>query len=159
METTIKETYYRAFKDLVTQKIMEKEYEWVVRLYKEIKDRLLALVRFESELYKEMDRELDPGHLEQMLVHEVLDMTDLCRITDYLFGLCLSLGSPARDAHVKQERDRILADVRSDGITSLAVITPDLILSCNKTIDDIYVDLEGLTTNMKNTEENTNILS
>ena len=58
----IRENFEKAFFDLLKQKVAEDppDYEWLVRLYTEIRDKLCKLVKRDSTMWKDMQEKLDP---------------------------------------------------------------------------------------------------
>ena len=61
----------------------------------------------------------------------------------YTFGLCLELGSPARDCDTKVMRDEVISLAQTPEGT-FANIVPLYIKNINKCIDLIYEDIHKL---------------
>ena len=67
MEDKIKETYQRAFFDLLEERVSDKEpaYDWIVKLYDEIKNKLIRILSKDSRLRKNIDDSMDIKLFEQ----------------------------------------------------------------------------------------------
>ena len=71
METTMK----KAFFDLLEQKVASNppDYEWLTRLYTEIKDKLIKLLKPTSKLRKHIEEQMDPEFFQpRILILNVL---------------------------------------------------------------------------------------
>ena len=57
----VKETYKKAFFDLLEQRVAATppDFEWLTRLYEEIKSKLTSLLRKGSELRNEIEESMD----------------------------------------------------------------------------------------------------
>jgi hypothetical protein len=140
----IKTTFHKAFFDLLEQKVSEEppDYEWITRLYAEIKEKLLVLLAKDSPLAKEIDEKLDVALFKQMIEHNVFDSNDFYNLICYVFELILKLGAPARDNEVLERKSKVL-----EGKT-FATIVPLFIKHVNEAIDLIYEDLHAIKKNL-----------
>lgn len=144
MEKQIKETYKKAFRDLLHERVKQEppDYEWITRLYSEIKERLIKLLRKESKLYKEIDEKLDVQLFNQMISHNAFSGSDFYSLIQYVFDTCIRLGSPQRDNDTKNKKQEVL-DVMNNGGT-FADIVVIFIENANNCIDSIYEDIANL---------------
>jgi hypothetical protein len=83
----------KAFFDLLEQKVGEDppDFVWITKLYKEIKERLLKLLRQDHPLAKEIDEKLDVELFQQMIENNAFSGNDLYNLICYVFDLCLKL--------------------------------------------------------------------
>ena len=65
----VKETYKRAFFDLLEQKVAADppDYEWLVRLYTEVRDKLTKILKTGSALRVEIEEAMDIELFDQMI--------------------------------------------------------------------------------------------
>jgi len=141
----IRDNFEKAFFDLLKQKVAEDppDYEWLVRLYTEIRDKLCKLVKRDSSMWKDMQEKLDPDFFKQLITNKVFDGKSMYGLICYTFGLCLELGSPARDCDTKVMRDEVISLAQTPEGT-FANIVPLYIKNINKCIDLIYEDIHKL---------------
>ena len=94
METTMK----RAFFDLLEQKVAENppDYEWLTRLYKEIRDKLTRLLKPTSKTRKHIEEQMDPDFFHQLISHNVFEPKSFYALI-FLYLNNVTLGSPGRD--------------------------------------------------------------
>ena len=152
MEKQIKETYYKAFLNLLEEKTASNppDYEWITKLYTEIKERLQNLLRSNHPLALEIDEKLDPSLFKQMIENNAFSGTDFYNLICYVFELCLKLGSPARDEEVNRRKTLVLETLQGGGDGgTFAKLVPLFILNANESIDLIYEDLEIFRQNKK----------
>jgi hypothetical protein len=155
MEKQIKETYYKAFLNLLEEKTAASppDYEWITRLYIEIKQRLKNLLKSNHPLALEMDEKLDSQLFKQMIENNAFSGTDFYNLICYVFELCLKLGSPARDEEVQRKKEIILKQMQAGG--TFAKIVPLFILYANESIDLIYEDLGTLNDSLNDSSSQT----
>ena len=115
-------------------------FDYIVDLYKEIKKRILDIT-FNKNKKKEIDEKLDIVIFRQMIENDTFNIFDFINIIDYTFYICLSLGSPQRDHHVKSLKQEVLNSINNIGVYyAIAVYFHNI----NQCIDFIYQDLENL---------------
>jgi len=155
MEDQIKNMYYDTYFKLIGSKLSENppDYDWLVTLFSEIKDRLIGIINMTSKnsiLLAELEESLDVPLFKQMIVNNAYSLDDFTKLTNYLFGLCLKLGSPMRDKTVKEKQNKILDKIKEAQQTAstvagaFAMVVPEFIKNINLTIDMIYYDLYAL---------------
>jgi len=142
MEEQIKKTYFKAFCNLLEEKIDSEtpDYDWVVRLYAEIKKKLVTLSpkRLQNDIEERLDIEL----FEQMLRNKAFVPEDFYKLVTYVFDLCLQLQSPERDEYTKQKKVDTLQFLQSGA--SFGKIVPIFIINANECLDYIIEDIKNL---------------
>jgi len=120
----IKDNFEKAFFDLLKQKVADDppDYDWLVRLYTEIRDKLCRLVKKDATMWKDMQEKLDPDFFKQLITNKVFDGKSMYGLICYTFGLCLAQTSEG----------------------TFANIVPLYIKNINKCIDLIYEDIHKL---------------
>ena len=88
----MKKGYHRAFFDLLKENVAETPpaYDWITRLYGEIKKRLLALLRAGSDLSQEIESKLDEKLFDQMIRNDAFEGKDMWGLTEYVFAKILA---------------------------------------------------------------------
>lgn len=117
----IKDNFYKAFFDKIkeTVKSDKPDYEWILLLYIEIKNKLLSLTKKGGKTYKQIDESFDSELFYQMIINDVFDVNSMVKLINNTYSWIEKLQSPARDKELKESK-------------------------VNKYIDYIYEDLEKL---------------
>ena len=146
----VKETYKRAFFDLLEQKVgaTPPDYEWLTRLYGEIRAKLIALLREGSQLRIEIEESLDCVFFKQLISHDVFSPENFYALIRYVFEKCKQLGSPARDAETDAKLKEIV-DFVDSGEATFATLVPLFIKNANECLDTIYEDVQALSDKFK----------
>tara|TARA_Y100000591_G_scaffold104788_1_gene89034 strand:- start:670 stop:1182 length:513 start_codon:yes stop_codon:yes gene_type:complete len=141
VETTMK----RAFFDLLEQKVAENppDYEWLTRLYKEIRDKLTRLLKPTSKTRKHIEEQMDPDFFHQLISHNVFEPKSFYALICFVFEQCKALGSPGRDEEVDEKLKELL-DHYNSGKATFATMVPMFIKNANFCIDNIYLDIQNL---------------
>jgi len=145
----VKETYKRAFFDLLEAKVGDTDYEWLTRLYGEIKTKLTTLLRQNSQLCREIEECMDCELFHQMIRHDAFNPEDFYKLIRYVFEKCKQLGSPARDSETDAKLQEIV-DFVDSGEATFATLVPLFIKSANECLDMIYEDIKALKERIKN---------
>ena len=106
----VRETYKRAFFDLLEEKVGANppDYEWLTRLYGEIRTKLISLLREGSQLRVEIEESMDCDFFKQLISHNVFSPENFYTLIRYVFEKCKQLGSPARDAETDAKLKEIV---------------------------------------------------
>ena len=141
----VKETYKRAFFDLLEEKVGNNppDYGWLTRLYGEIKTKLTTLLRQNSQLRIEIEECMDCELFHQMISHDAFNPEDFYKLIRYVFEKCKQLGSPARDSKTDAELQQIV-DFVDSGEATFATLVPLFIKNANECLDVIYDDIKAL---------------
>ena len=146
----VKETYKRAFFDLLEEKVgaSPPDYEWLTRLYGEIRSKLIALLREGSQLRVEIEETMDCDFFKQLISNNVFSPENFYATIRYVFAKCKQLGSPGRDAETDAKLQEIVGFVDS-GEATFATLVPLFIKNANECLDTIYEDVQSLSERFK----------
>jgi hypothetical protein len=141
METTMK----KAFFDLLEQKVasIPPDYEWLTRLYTEIKDKLIKLLKPTSKLRKHIEEQMDPEFFHQLISNNVFEYKSFNALICFVFEQCKALGSSGRDKETDEKLQELL-DHYNSGNATFATLVPMFIKNANYCIDNIYLDIQNL---------------
>jgi len=143
----VRETYKRAFFDLLEEKVSANppDFEWLTRLYGEIRTKLISLLRVGSPLRVEIEESMDCDFFKQLISNNVFSPEDFYTLIRYVFEKCKQLGSPARDAKLKE-----IIDFVDSGDATFATLVPMFIKNANECLDTVYEDIKALSERFKN---------
>jgi len=146
----VKETYKRAFFDLLEEKVgaSPPDYEWLTRLYGEIRSKLIALLREGSQLRVEIEETMDCDFFNQLISNNVFSPENFYATIRYVFAKCKQLGSPGRDAETDAKLQEIV-DFVDSGEATFATLVPLFIKNANECLDTIYEDVQSLSERFK----------
>ena len=146
----VKDTYKRAFFDLLEQKVATNppDYEWLTRLYGEIRTKLISLLREGSQLRNEIEESMDCDFFKQLISHNVFSPENFYALIRYVFEKCKQLGSPARDTETDAKLQEIV-DFVDSGDATFATLVPLFIKNANECLDTIYEDVQALSERFK----------
>ena len=141
----IKETYTKAFFDLLAQSVAEEppDYDWITSLYVEIRTRLLALLRSGTTLHRQIMESMDAELFNQMIRHEAFDGKELYNLICFVFDKCLQLCAPARDQETEEKKVETLTALTKEDST-FATVVPIFVRNANYCLDRIDDDIAEL---------------
>ena len=145
IENQIRDTYFKAFYDSIDKTVNSKspDYDWIVRLYLDIRDRLLRYIKKDSPTYKQIDDQFDSKLFEQMITNDVFDQESMVRLVNNTFDWISKLQAPARDPSTKEAKQRVFAS-KPENIVST------FIKEVNQCLDLMDTDFENLFSEKKN---------
>lgn len=110
LENQIKEMYEKSFYDIIDETISsdKPDCEWIIKLYSEIKGRLIKFIKPQSKVYKQIDTEFDVEFFRHMLENNVFDNNSLLKLVNLTFYWIKFLGAPARDKLVDDAKLKVL---------------------------------------------------
>ena len=110
IDNQIKEMYQKAFYDIIDETIASSnpDYEWITKLYTEIKYRLIRYVKISSPTYKLIDEQFDISLFKQMIENDVFNFDSLFKLINTTFYWIENLQSPIRDEFTKKAKERVL---------------------------------------------------
>ena len=151
LTTQVRETYKRAFFDLLQEKVAANppDFEWLTRLYGEIRTKLISLLREGSQLRLEIEESMDCDFFKQLISNNVFSPEDFYTLIRYVFEKCKQLGSPARDAETDAKLKEII-DFVDSGDATFATLVPMFIKNANECLDTVYEYIKALTERFKN---------
>lgn len=148
LNNQIKETYFNAFFDLLEEKVRQEppDYDWIVKLYKEIRYKLTFFLKKGSSFRKETEEGMDVELFDQMLRNNAIGGVEFYNLVNFVFDRTLKLGSAARDNDVKSKRDEIFECMRTGGL--FCTLVPLFIKNANICVDWIHEDLKNVKKNL-----------
>lgn len=140
--------FKKAFFDLLEVKVRQEppDYDWIARLYGEIRTRLASILKSGSMVRNEIEISMDVELFRQMIENKAFGGTELYNLITLVFELCKKLGSPARDNETDKKKFQILGLMKNNG--TFAQIVPMFIKNANECIDNIYKDLQVVKENV-----------
>ena len=147
----VEETMKKAFFDLLEQKVASNppDYDWLTRLYTEIRDKLTKLLKPTSKLRKHIEEQMDPEFFHQLISNNVFEPKSFYALICFVFEQCKALGSPGRDKETDEKLQEIL-DHFNSGNATFATLVPMFIKNANYCIDNIYLDIQNLQKQISN---------
>jgi len=141
--------FKKAFFDLLEEKVRQEppDYDWITRLYGEIRTRLASILRGGSMVRKEIEESMDVVLFRQMIENKAFGGGELYNLINLVFEWCKKLGSPARDNEVDKFKFQVLGLMKNNG--TFAQVVPLFIKNANECIDNIYKDLRQVKENME----------
>ena len=141
----VEQTMKRAFFDLLEQKVASDppDYDWLTRLYTEIRDKLIKLLKPSSKLRKHIEEQMEPEFFHQLISNNVFEPKSFYALICFVFKQCKTLGSPARDNETDEKLQELL-DHYNSGNATFATLVPLFIKNANYCIDNIYLDIQNL---------------
>jgi len=138
IEKQIKEMYEKAFYDVIDETINSKnpDYEWIVNLYKEIKNRLIGYVSKDSKNYELIDSQFDIQLFKQMIENDVFNMESLEKLVNTTFYWVEKLQAPQRDSETREAKQRVFSTQKDKMVSTF-------IKEVNKCIDTLDKDLNN----------------
>ena len=141
MEQQLRDQFQRAFDALLEEKIANKEFEWVVRLYVEIRDRLCAFVPRRTDLHTDLKEHMDEVIFQQMLENDAYQSTDLVQLINYLFNWMHRLQAPIRDTSTEAKKQALFVLLAKE-TTTFGNFVPVFIKTIHALIEEIQSDIQ-----------------
>lgn len=111
IEDQIKNNMNQAFFDIIDENINSKtpDYEWITKLYQEIKFCLLSFLPNKKGLvYNQIDSEFDVDLFRQMIENDVFNHESMLKLINNTFSWILKLEAPSRDNDTIAAKKRVL---------------------------------------------------
>ena len=136
IEKQIKDTYEKAFYDIIDETVNsdKPDYDWIVKLYIEIKNRLLKYVKKQSKVYEQINDNFDIKIFRQLIENDVFNQNAMLQLIEKTFYWINKLQSPARDESTNESKNKILS-------SSPEKIVSTFIREVNKCLDYIDEDM------------------
>ena len=149
IENAYKETWSALLRDKVKEN--PPDFDWIVRLYNEIKYKLTYFLKKNSPMRNSIEESLDIELFDQMIRHGAFQGPEFYNLVNYIFDTSLKLGSPARDNDVKNLRNEILTALSNKA--TFAELVPLFFTNANTAIDWVHKDLFEIKGNLKKAVE------
>ena len=93
----ISEIYKNAYYDLIYEGLSETppNYEMIIDILGEIKERLMKMLKVGSPLHCEIDEKIDLNFIRQMITNDAFSQSDFLELVCYILKKCKQLGTPA----------------------------------------------------------------
>ena len=106
IENTFKEVFYKMIDETVSSE--KPDYDWIVKLYTEIRDRLVSYLKKDSKTYNQVMEDFDIPLFEQMIKNDVFDSMSMLKLVNNTFDWIMRLQAPVRDEYTKEAKKRVL---------------------------------------------------
>ena len=105
MDQQIKDTFYRAFYDQIKNTVNsdKPDYDWLVKLYTEIRDRLMNYIK-NPKISKEIHDSFDIELFRQMITNNVFDSSSMTKLVETTFYWIKYLEAPYRDEETDKSK-------------------------------------------------------
>lgn len=133
--------YKKSFYDLIEEKTCSDtpDYDWLVELYSEIREKLIYFLKKNSPLRKEIEESFDVELFSQMIKNNAFKANDLYNLINYTFEKFLQLGSPARDKNVKKMRDDLFSLMKDNA--TFGKIVSNYLKYTHMCLENFYEDM------------------
>ena len=152
IENTYKEVWTALLHDKVKQN--PPDYEWIVRLYNEIRYKLTYFLKLNSAMRNSIEEALDVELFNQMIRNGAFQGPEFYNLVNYIFDTTLKLGSPARDNDVKNLRNEVLTALSNKA--TFAELVPLFFKNANTAVDWVHEDLFNVKENLEKAVKETN---
>ena len=138
IEKQIKEQMYKAYYDLIYENVNSEkpDYDWITRLYIELRDRLCLCVKKDSKTYKQIYEDFDEKLFYQMISNDVFDFNSMFNLIINTYNWILKLEAPIRDQSTIDSKNRVLNSEPKN-------IIPTFLKEIHICINTIEEDLEN----------------
>ena len=145
----IEDTYKQVWCDLLHDKVKQTppDYDWIVKLYKEIRWKLTFFLKQGSPFRVEIEEGMDVELFDQMIRHGAFQGPEFVALVEFVFDKCLMLGSPARDKDVENFRKEVMTALQNKA--TFAELVPLFFKNANTAADWIQEDLFGVKQNLE----------
>lgn len=137
MEEQMKEQFGKAFYDVIRDSITNSNFDHIVRLYTEIRDRIASKVTEKGTTYQQIHEQFDVEFFEQLLRNNVFDGNSLTGLVNTTFRWIHDLQMPMRDTTTNEAKQRVL----QSGTTMVEVV-PVYIQEVHKCLDVLEQDFK-----------------
>ena len=145
----IEDTYKQVWSDLLHDKVKQTppDYDWIVKLYKEIRYKLTFFLKQGSPFRVQIEEGMDVELFDQMIRHGAFQGPEFVALVEFVFDKCLKLGSPARDNDVKEFKREVMTALQNKA--TFAELVPLFFKHANTAADWIQEDLFGVKQNLE----------
>jgi hypothetical protein len=138
MEKQVRETYYKAYRGALEEQLVQKNYDWVCKLHRELVIRICAQIPKRADLHDTIAENMDPVLFKQQLENDCYKGDDFHKMVNYVYEWIKKLCSPARDTEVQASLDALYASM-GNGDT-FGKLVPAFIFGVHEHLDQIEQD-------------------
>jgi len=145
LKKQIKENFYKAFCDSINDTVNSNnpDFDWIVELYKEIKQRLLKYKKKDSKSYNSINESFDVDLFEQMIKNKSFNENSMIKLIDITYYWIKQLQAPVRDKYTNESKMKVINSESNKRISTF-------IIEVNMCLDNIEEDIENLLKNLSN---------
>ena len=105
----LKTQFNKAFVDLMESNLKsdKPDWEWISRLYKEIRDKICNLTPNRKDRIKEIHEKMDVDIFYQMVSNNAFNGRSLSALVEYVFKHIRELEAPAKNVVTDETEDRV----------------------------------------------------
>jgi len=133
---TFKTAFYKIIDDTISSD--KPDYNWIVQLYTEIRDRLVKYLKKNSKTYNQVMESFDIVLFEQMIKNDVFDSESMLKLVNNTFEWILRLQAPIRDEYTNEAKKRVL-ESPGDKIVSIFIKEVNI---CLDLLDEDFKNLK-----------------
>jgi len=144
-EEQIRQQMRQAFFDVLEQKLASEppDYEWVIKLYVEIRERIGSLTPNRQDFQAELKEQMDSDLFAQMLRNNAYDATQLHNLVHFVFGRIEFLEAPARNASTRALLATLDQELQKPGC-KFSTFVPLFIRHAHTKLDEIEQDIRRI---------------
>ena len=113
LDNQIRDMYTKVFYEIIDETINSKQpdFEWIVSLYTEIKNRLIKFIKKDCKVYKQIDEAFDIELFKQMIENNAFNAESMLKLVNTTFYWITQLQAPIRDEDTEKAKQRVLTSV------------------------------------------------
>ena len=133
-----------AYNDTIRVALDNCDYEFIGKLYAEIRDSLCNFVKKDGKTYLKIVSDFDVDFLKELMKNKQLSNDHLHGIVHMTFGWVLKMQAPFRDSETEAAKQRVLSGIDAEEIV------PSYINEVHKCLNFIENDIQELVENRNN---------
>ena len=98
IQQEVTQTYQKAYWDMIKEQLENQDYELLLKLLEEVRNKLVSYVPNRSDLRQQLEDRLDVQFLRQMINHQALEKEEIYCYLQYLTQQVRSMQAPADNA-------------------------------------------------------------
>ena len=139
IESQIKETYYKAWADMIEKELNEDKFDYVCKLHSEIVVRICNTIPNRGDIHDIIAENMDPVLFKQQLENKAFTGPDFLNLVQYVYTWIKRLCSRARDKGIEDSLNEIMKNV-NEGKT-MGQLVPIFLIKVHGHLDDLDQDL------------------
>lgn len=144
LEAQIKDTYYKAWTDLIEKELNEDKFDYVCKLHSEIVVRICSAIPNRGDIHDIIAENMDPVLFKQQLENKAFTGPDFLNLVQYVYTWIKRLSSRGRDQSIEDSLNEIMKNV-NEGKT-MGQLVPIFLIKVHSHLDDLDQDLGRETT-------------